>query len=92
MRTTGMVRRTDDLGRICIPKEIRKMVHTQEGDPFEIFIENENIILKPYNPIGEQKIIRKMIEVIDELDVLNEYELKHEVEQLLKKINTKLYE
>jgi len=91
MKSTGIVRRMDDLGRICIPKEIRKRAHVQEGDPFEIFIENETIILKLYNPIGEQKIKRKMCEVMDELSLLNEYELEHEVEQLLKKINKKLY-
>lgn len=90
MRTTGIVRRTDDLGRICIPKEIRKMIHTQEGDPFEIFIEGETIILRPYNPIGNQKIERKMYEVIDELNLLDEYELRYEAEQLLKKIHKKL--
>lgn len=89
MRPTGIVRRIDDLGRVCIPKEIRKMTHIQDGDPFEIFIEDQNIILKLYDPIGNQKIERKMFEVIDELSLLNEYELKHEAEQLLKKIHKK---
>lgn len=91
MKSTGIVRRMDDLGRICIPKEIRKMAHVQEGDPFEIFIENETIILKLYNPMSEQKILRKMVEVMNELNILNEYELEHEVDQLLKKINKELF-
>lgn len=40
MRTTGVVRRIDDLGRVVIPKEIRKLMRIKEGDPLEIFIDN----------------------------------------------------
>ncbi len=80
----------DDLGRICIPREMRKMAHVEEGDPFEIFIQDETIILKLYNP-DDRKIERKMIEVMDELNLLDEYGLEHEVEQLWKKIEKKLY-
>ena len=46
---TGVVRRIDDLGRIVIPKEIRKSLRIKEGDSLEILIENENIILKKYS-------------------------------------------
>lgn len=54
MKATGVVRRIDDLGRIVIPKEIRKTLRIKEGTPLEIFTENEgNIILKKYSPIGE---------------------------------------
>lgn len=57
MRATGIVRRIDDLGRIVIPKEIRKTMHIRESDPLEIFTEkNGNIILKKYSPIGEMGI------------------------------------
>lgn len=54
MRRTGMVRRIDDIGRIVIPKELRKMLKIVEGQPMELFIDNENnIILKQYNPMEE---------------------------------------
>lgn len=54
MRATGIIRRIDDLGRIVIPKEIRKTMHIRESDPLEIFTEKGgNIILKKYSPIGE---------------------------------------
>lgn len=90
MKSTGIVRRMDDLGRICIPRDLRKMANVKEGDPFEIFVEDGTILLKLYNP-DERKIERKMGEVMDELNRLNEYHLEHEVEQLLKKINKKLF-
>lgn len=54
MKATGIVRRIDDLGRIVIPKEIRKTLRIREGDPLEIFTDREGeIILKKYSPIGE---------------------------------------
>ena len=54
MKATGVVRRIDDLGRIVIPKEIRKTLRIKEGDPLEIFTEKEgSIILRKYSPIGE---------------------------------------
>lgn len=54
MRATGIIRRIDDLGRIVIPKEIRKTMHIRESDPLEIFTEKDgDIILKKYSPIGE---------------------------------------
>ena len=51
MKATGMVRRIDDLGRIVIPKEIRKNFSLHEGDSLEIFVEDMNIILKKYSLI-----------------------------------------
>ena len=54
MKATGVVRRIDDLGRIVIPKEIRKTLRIKEGSPLEIFTEKEgDIILRKYSPIGE---------------------------------------
>lgn len=52
MKETGIVRRMDELGRVVIPKEIRKTLRIQEGDPLEIFIEREQLILQKYSPIG----------------------------------------
>ena len=54
MKATGVVRRIDDLGRVVIPKEIRRVLRIKEGDPLEIFTEKAGeIILKKYSPIGE---------------------------------------
>ena len=54
MRATGIVRRIDDLGRVVVPKEIRRTLRIKEGDPLEIFTDREGeIILKKYSPIGE---------------------------------------
>ena len=54
MKATGIVRRIDDLGRVVIPKEIRKTLRIREGDPLEIFTAKDgDVILKKYSPIGE---------------------------------------
>ncbi len=54
MKATGVVRRIDDLGRVVIPKEIRRTLRIKEGAPLEIFTDKEGqIILKKYSPIGE---------------------------------------
>ena len=54
MKATGIVRRIDDLGRIVIPKEIRRTLRIREGDALEIFTDREGeIILKKYSPLGE---------------------------------------
>ncbi len=54
MKATGIVRRIDDLGRVVIPKEIRRTLRIREADPLEIFTDREGeIILKKYSPIGE---------------------------------------
>ena len=54
MKATGVVRRIDDLGRVVIPKEIRRTLRIKEGDPLEIFTDKDGeIILKKYSPIGE---------------------------------------
>lgn len=54
MKATGIVRRIDDLGRVVIPKEIRRTLRIREGDPLEIFTDRDGgVILKKYSPIGE---------------------------------------
>ncbi len=54
MKATGIVRRIDDLGRVVIPKEIRRTLRIREGDPLEIFVAREGeVILKKYSPISE---------------------------------------
>ena len=60
MKATGIVRRIDDLGRVVVPKEIRRTLRIREGDPMEIFTDKEGeIILKKYSPIGELSAFAK---------------------------------
>jgi len=60
MKATGIVRRIDDLGRIVIPKEIRRTMRIRESDPIEIFTDHEGeIVLKKYSPIGEMTTFAK---------------------------------
>ena len=58
MKATGIVRRIDDLGRIAIPKEIRRAFKIKEGDPLEIFTErNGSIVIKPYRKSWEDTVL-----------------------------------
>ena len=54
MKATGIVRRIDDLGRVVIPREIRKNVGINEGDPLEIFVDGKTVIFKKYRPSTEE--------------------------------------
>ena len=58
MKATGIVRRIDDLGRIVIPKEIRRNMHIREGDAMEMFLEDNCICLKKYTVSEEDLAIR----------------------------------
>lgn len=54
MKATGIVRRIDDLGRVVIPKEIRRTLRIREGDPLEIYVDRDGeVILKKYSPVSE---------------------------------------
>jgi len=54
MKSTGIVRKVDDLGRVVIPKELRRTLGIEEKDALEIYIDNDKIILKKYQPNGEK--------------------------------------
>ena len=61
MKATGIVRRIDDLGRVVIPKEIRRTLRIKEGTPLEIFTDREGeIILKKYSPEEYEKALNSM--------------------------------
>lgn len=53
MKATGIVRRIDDLGRVVIPKEVRRSMNIREGDALEIYTTNDGICFKPYSPYRE---------------------------------------
>lgn len=58
MKATGIVRRIDDLGRVVIPKEIRRTMHIREGAPLEIFTNDEgDVIFRKYSPLGEFPLV-----------------------------------
>ena len=50
MKSTGIVRKTDELGRICLPKDLRRTLDIEEKDAMEIFTDNDRIILRKYAP------------------------------------------
>lgn len=66
MKATGIIRRVDELGRIVIPKEIRRTLRIRESDPLEIFTDKDGeIILKKYSPIGElSAVAQEMAEAL----------------------------
>jgi len=61
MRETGIIRRIDDLGRVVIPREIRKQFLIKEGDQLEIFVNKDEIILKKYDvSIVMKELVRRL--------------------------------
>lgn len=73
MKATGIVRRIDDLGRLVIPKEIRRTYQIKEGDPFELFTEGEFICFKKYSTEPELKsTIDRLHQIIYEENVLDD--------------------
>ena len=87
MKSTGIVRRFDDLGRVVIPKEIRRKLLLKEGDPMEIFIEDGGVYLKKYVP--DYNIIDMVDDVETKLEFMMD-EIGHkngrDVQQKLKEI------
>lgn len=73
MKTTGIIRRIDDLGRIVVPKELRKTLRIKNGDSLEIFVDNEDIILKKYSPM--ESIEEAAIKYVDSFNQV----IKHSV-------------
>lgn len=65
MKATGIVRRVDDLGRVVIPKEIRRAMHIHEGDPLEIFTEGNTICFKKYE-VDEEEFAQECTKWVQE--------------------------
>lgn len=66
MKATGIVRRIDDLGRVVIPKEIRRTMQIKEGDPLELFLEDDKVCFKLYSSGCEDDIERLINSVKDD--------------------------
>lgn len=71
MKATGIIRRIDDLGRIVIPKEIRRTLRIREGDPLELYTSSQGeVIFKKYSPMGEcEGIVKSMLDTLKEYDI-----------------------
>ena len=68
MKTTGVIRRIDELGRIVIPKEIRKILRIKNGESLEIFVENDDIVLKKYSPIENlETVANKYVDIFNQV-------------------------
>lgn len=62
MKSTGIVRKIDELGRIVLPRELRRTLNMNDRDPIEVFVENDTIILRKYDCCGDA------IEAVDKLE------------------------
>ena len=87
MKETGIVRRIDDLGRVVIPKEIRRKLLLLEGDPLELFVQDDGIFLKKYIPDYNlveviSDIERKFDFMVDEIGHKNNKEIKSRLKEL----------
>ena len=90
MKATGVVRRIDDLGRIVIPKEVRRLTHIEVNDPIEIFIENNNIVLQKYYPsyINADALKDMAEELVDMIDEEPDSETRASMRDALEAITT----
>ena len=83
MKATGIVRRVDDLGRIVIPKEIRRTICIKEGDPMELYLDEEGgIVLKPY----VLDVARVLENAIDMVARALEYDERYEAKEVIDKL------
>ena len=83
MKATGIVRRVDDLGRVVIPKEIRRACNIREGDPLEIFLQDGAVVFKKYNPTYRDDLMATLQDAADYYDA---YEDNQTIAEQLRKI------
>ena len=82
MKETGIIRRMDDLGRIVIPKEVRRLLNLKEGDPLELFLHEQGVFYKKYDPV---KPIKACLATLKEA-VMNEPALQR-ADEVMQKIS-----
>lgn len=83
MRATGIIRRIDDLGRVVIPKEIRRNCNIREGEPLEIFLQDGGVVFKKYNPDYRKELTNTLQDAADYYD---DYEDDRALAEQLRKI------
>lgn len=89
MKATGIVRRIDDLGRIVIPKEIRRTLEVKEGDPLELYLDNEGgLVLHKYEKESYTDRVSKLLDsLIDEHELTDDEKfICHEMTALVARI------
>lgn len=83
MRATGIIRRIDDLGRVAIPKEIRRNCNIREGEPLEIFLQDGGIVFKKYLPNYRKELTNTLQDAADYYD---DYKGDRAIAEQLRKI------
>lgn len=83
MRATRIIRRIDDLGRVVIPKEIRRNCNIREGEPLEIFLQDGGVVFKKYNPDYRKELTNTLQDAADYYD---DYEDDRAIAEQLRKI------
>ena len=83
MKATGIVRRVDDLGRVVIPKEIRRTCNIREGDPLEIFLQDGAVVFRKYNLTYRDDLMATLQNAADYYD---NYEYDKATAEQLRKI------
>lgn len=91
MKATGIVRRVDDLGRVVIPKEIRRTCNIREGDPLEIFLQDGAVVFRKYNPTYRDDLMATLQNAADYYDAYEDNQVIAErLKKIAKEINTLL--
>ena len=85
MKATGIVRRIDDLGRVVIPKEIRRTMKIREGDPLEIFLQDGMVCFKKYST----NVSEDLFAIVEGLRDEGNFELAEEVDKVAKMCKAK---
>ena len=89
---TGIVRRLDDLGRIVIPKEIRQQCGLAYGDPLEFDVEDGRIVLTPYRPHAEDKILSELEILADWYESIDDHKHAETLRKMKKDLQKKYSE
>lgn len=84
MKATGIVRRIDDLGRVVIPKEIRRNLHLKEGDPLELFVEDGAVIFRKYSFFNVEDYPRKIARLLEDVMEKKDWALYDDYRQVTK--------
>ena len=92
MKATGIVRRIDDLGRVVIPKEIHRTMNIREGDPLEIFLDEDGaVVFRKYNPTYRDDLMATLQNAADYYDAYEDNQVIAErLKKIAKEINTLL--
>ena len=92
MKETGIIRRVDDLGRIVIPKEIRRKLGIREGDPLEIFLHEDCICFKKYTTDKLEKVYDAFKDLVDFAEEEGDFHMKTLVSDLQAEVEERLKE